>query len=699
VTTRGDPERLLPSQFALDPDEFVRRFAGNELLYFQREDPHEAVRPDRVIVLDQGVRTWGSVRLALAAAALSLLRANPKRCGAVRLFLTSVPGPVDLLEVDTGGLEDRLEASDLTPNPGECLAAALEPDEAPAPRDIVLLTHRRSLNEPTVTAAAGGRGPADRLFAVTVDEAGRAELAEWGTSGPITLRTFRVDLEAAESVRAEDESPHPHLLGPHSEATWGGDAEPVPFPFRPGLVAEPQSFGFATDGDWLVVAGRDGVLHGLALDGTPPEVLPRAFRDGAVLKHVDAVLGLVGGVVVCGRLVVPWDSTEVPRVTNEPHGAPIVASGASDTPVAEQFVAAHYDRSARRVTLHVFSRAESEPLWSAHPDLQCVTLRTPSGAGCALDLATLGRFPFPAVLTLTSRARVAWDRAATGAPPYDLPITSMWPVKESGRSDGPFLQTLSDGVVYPRQTARTWYAVTPLRDGKPLLAGGAVYRAQLAGDVLALAYVSANQRRLLVLRGPDGAVLGEVPHAVRTRFALSQDGRLIARREADRTIVVSETRAPAQFVARAAQASLHDALTVDLVPGSFRLTVIVGGHRHTFQVANGVLMHAPRWELPARTTGRTGSTRPEPSRYDPVRFPAREAVRVLGWQAVVDRLGQVLLYTSRGVLVAAFLIRRERAAVWIPEGVFWGDPRLIGGPATPEAAEKIGRAILAATGG
>jgi hypothetical protein len=57
VTTRGDPGRLLPGQFALEPDEFVRRFAGNELLYFKREEPHQAVRPERVIVLDQGVRT------------------------------------------------------------------------------------------------------------------------------------------------------------------------------------------------------------------------------------------------------------------------------------------------------------------------------------------------------------------------------------------------------------------------------------------------------------------------------------------------------------------------------------------------------------------------------------------------------------------------------------------------------------------
>ena len=41
VTTRGEPEQLLLSQLALDPDDFVRRFAEKELLYFRREEPPE----------------------------------------------------------------------------------------------------------------------------------------------------------------------------------------------------------------------------------------------------------------------------------------------------------------------------------------------------------------------------------------------------------------------------------------------------------------------------------------------------------------------------------------------------------------------------------------------------------------------------------------------------------------------------------
>src|SRR5262249_18734727 len=117
VTTRGDPERLLPAQFALDPAQFVRRFTSHELLYFKREEPQQAVRPERVVVLDQGVRTWGNVRLGLAAAAFSLLTRTTKRVGTLRLYLTSASAAVDLAGADVEAVAELLEASDLTPHP------------------------------------------------------------------------------------------------------------------------------------------------------------------------------------------------------------------------------------------------------------------------------------------------------------------------------------------------------------------------------------------------------------------------------------------------------------------------------------------------------------------------------------------------------------------------------------------------------
>src|SRR5262249_28152759 len=59
VTTRGQPEQVLPAQFALDELEFLRRHAERELLYYRREEPSCRTREEIVLLVDQGARTWG----------------------------------------------------------------------------------------------------------------------------------------------------------------------------------------------------------------------------------------------------------------------------------------------------------------------------------------------------------------------------------------------------------------------------------------------------------------------------------------------------------------------------------------------------------------------------------------------------------------------------------------------------------------
>jgi hypothetical protein len=153
VTTRGEPERLLPSQFALDGLEFVRRFAEKELLYFRREEPHRPTREELVVLLDQGVRTWGGVRLALAGAVFALARLAERRGLAFRFAVSSDGKPLDPRLMPANELGRLLEASDLTAQPAAALGRLLdEPGELP--RDVVLLTHPRSLEQDDTEAAA-----------------------------------------------------------------------------------------------------------------------------------------------------------------------------------------------------------------------------------------------------------------------------------------------------------------------------------------------------------------------------------------------------------------------------------------------------------------------------------------------------------------------------------------------------------------
>ena len=153
------PERILPIQFALDGEEFLRRFAERELLYFHREDFHAPQSDELVILLDQGVRTWGDVRLFLAGAAVALVRQAGRRRIAVKLAVTGSDGePIDPGAIEPGDLSALLEASDLSTHPGHALRAVLAAPSAHR-RDVVILTHPRSLLEPDVVAAArGGSG-------------------------------------------------------------------------------------------------------------------------------------------------------------------------------------------------------------------------------------------------------------------------------------------------------------------------------------------------------------------------------------------------------------------------------------------------------------------------------------------------------------------------------------------------------------
>ncbi|MBN9520652.1 hypothetical protein J0H58_19400 [bacterium] len=696
VTTRGDPDRLLPSQFALDPDEFVRRFAERELLYFQREEPQASEKPDRLVVLDQGVRTWGPVRLGLAAAALVLLRPDPRRVGRVLLAATSADGVLDLAAADPEAVAAVLEASDLSASPLACWEDALVLAGA-GPRDVILLTHPRTARDPALHAVA--RQPGDRVFALALGDDGRAELSEWGATGPVAVRSFRVDLAAVEAARVDEPARLKRTAMPDArlETAWTGDVEPIGFPFRPGLVGEPTVIAFDAPGEWLVTAGPLGVLHGLAFDGRAPEVLPRAFHAGAVLKQVDAVLGLNGGVAVCGRVdpVHP-----APAVTVYPTGSPVLTSRASDDPqpTGQQLVVAYYDRAARRVTAHALGPALSGGVWMANPGLNCVMIDPRGREPHGIDLTTGERARAGEPGGRNDRLTVSlWLSARQGSPPFTLPVHTADP-QSGGPNAGPHLVLKGNGAQVVHGL-RTWQPFLPMRDGKPLLGGAEIVRTQLTGDVLALALRRRGRDHTLTFfQAPDGRVVGEVPHPhSHAPFVLSPDGRLVARLRPPRTLVVAATAGDGSVRATAAPAALHNNLAVALQAAPLRLRIAVGGFDHTFDLDGESLRHAvttvPSARPPWPTVNRGNPSTP---RYDQARFPAGEVVQAGYWRAVVDRLGQVLLHTEKDGLVAAFLVRRELAAAWLPGGVFWGSPALIGGGPTPDAARHVGAALASA---
>ncbi len=284
ITSKGGPEQLLPSQFALEELEFLRRWAENELLYFRREEPHRPVAEELVLLIDQGVRAWGSVRLLLTAAAFALARQAEAKKLTVRLAGTSRAGPpLDPLATVPADVADLLAGSDLSPHPGEALEPVLESVRGRA-ADVVLLTHPRALVEADVQAAARVMRHPARLFAVTADDTFEVGVHQIQHGSPVPLGRFRLD-----------QAPPPAPTARHDG--WGGDVERIGHPFRFGLQGQ-LTLAMDYDGEWLLASARPGMLLLMNAQSGACEMLPRPVVNGEVLREVPRIIGVAGGFVI-----------------------------------------------------------------------------------------------------------------------------------------------------------------------------------------------------------------------------------------------------------------------------------------------------------------------------------------------------------------------------------------------------------------
>jgi hypothetical protein len=82
-------------------------------------------------------------------------------------------------------------------------------------------------------------------------------------------------------------------------------------------------------------------------------------------------------------------------------------------------------------------------------------------------------------------------------------------------------------------------------------------------------------------------------------------------------------------------------------------------------------------------------------------FPERfvQVVELEGLTIALDRFGQISILDRNYNLVCMMFARRQQMGFWMPDGTRAGSAALTGGPPTPGAMEKIGRALLRAQGG
>ena len=724
VTTRGQPEHLLPSQFALDDLEFVRRFAGGELLYFRREEPHAPLREELVVLLDQGARTWGDVRLVLGAAVFALGQRCVKRKLPLQVAATSNDGRLlDPLAADAEAVGQLLEASDLSLHPTLALETVLRAPTTAA-RDIVLLTHPRNLAEPDVAAAARCLQAGSRLFALTVDDAGRAALAELRHGVPVGVAQFRIDW----ALKARDRAPLPPVVGAAPEG-WRGDVEPIPFPFRFGLTTRPTHFAFDQAGAILLIASGNGVLHAHRADGSLTEVLPRGMYLGTVLTEVESVLGAPNGFAVCGRLNTTkvvfhyhWETRTCKAHLLYESGSPTacewfylsefhsVVEKSESQAVGVDLATGAFVYRSKETTAKADSREKQacQAVWGLLLPVPYVYLANDNYSTQAE--AKPGADFLKGIVLMDSDDWLAPDAEVGEA------YTAYWQLRTLVEKRPIFRPMIhidsATGAVTFGSIGSGWKRWIPLADGLPLLAGIRLWSAQTSGMLLALLTSPLSKpadTSLYMFRLLDGALLRgwqvRVGHG--WHHLLAPDGRKLARQTAETQFVVEDALHGGTPLSVTPVGGCHNNLTIEL--GEYWLALRIGGW-----------LHLLTWHRESLGVGQVGASDPAFLRaflqqyglndnpevsshagreeagifYDQKRFRACVTNRLI---AVSDAYSQVALFSQRQELLCMFFVFRDKLAAWMPDGTRYGPASVTGWSETPDALARIGKVLRDAT--
>ena len=671
VTTHGPPEQILVGQFALDAEDFFRRFADRELLYYRREEPQARSRQELVVLLDQGVRTWGDVRLVLTAAALAFGKQAARRKMPFYLAGTSNRGAlIDPLEADDEELGRVVEASDLSANPGLALESVLE-QHAEDARDVVLLTHPRNLREPDVRTAGRRVAPGTRLFAVALDTAGSVDLVELRHGAPVPVRHFQVSRPIVPVRPAIKEPEYPG----EPRAPWTGDVEPIGFPFRFGVSKEIVCFDFDYEGEWLLTAAADGMLLAYRINGNDWEILPRGIIEHRPLTRTKMVLGIRGGFVVGGCL-------------------------------DDRVAALHYDFIHRTCKTYVVG---------AWPGTPVVMKYSPERHAALIDLAWKKTHQIDLA---RGTVRVVSDAAelaqwGTREPVHNwhenrTKSDKRWYLFAKARTERSGHIEHGTGVVCAAGLGK----FTPLADGLPALRDWFAEDWEVRQETVALLTrrrSGGTERVLRLYRGPSGIPAGEYPtRTSRPLFMLSGDGQHLARLCGEYCVEVNRVGG-------------DNGLRLSTRAGGFssRLRFALGEdwlflattRNHRFLLR----WHGPELEVLSWHNREAGVNQdgyyftssadrgcvqatqkgvPALAYYDRERFVLGTSLHVL---AVADRFGQVAIFDVDQRVISMFFAFRERIAAWMPDGTRYGPPSLTGGPETPDALTKIGQALREAS--
>lgn len=194
ISNRGTLDRLLISELAQDDETLMLRVAMNEALYLRRETPPRHPPRSRAVVVDAGLRLWGTPRVFATSVALSLAATSDRNVD-VRVFR---PDGERLASVDLStraGLVEHLKALCPEAHPGRSLPELKRSvEEAARETDTVLITGADVAADPEFQRDLNAYGE-EIGFVITVSRTGEFQLLERMPHGTKVLRTATMELE------------------------------------------------------------------------------------------------------------------------------------------------------------------------------------------------------------------------------------------------------------------------------------------------------------------------------------------------------------------------------------------------------------------------------------------------------------------------------------------------------------------------
>lgn len=216
IGNRGQLHRLLLSELAHDDDTLAARIALGEALYLRREPAANSPPSTLALLVDSGLRMWGTPRVFGAAVAMACLAKTGLRHGTMAFRASG--GQAEPLSLATrAGLTEHLAALDTAINPSAALgplAAKLRTVDGQL--DVIVVTHPLAMEDADFNAACASQGAAS-IHAATVDRDGAFALHLRTPGGWKPMAAARLKLDAlfpAESRRAvpRESAPGPAMF-------------------------------------------------------------------------------------------------------------------------------------------------------------------------------------------------------------------------------------------------------------------------------------------------------------------------------------------------------------------------------------------------------------------------------------------------------------------------------------------------------